>query len=114
MNVLTVDYDDEGVRHYYRDGEEISEKAYMTQHPGMPTPKGNTDGRDGSTDSGSVGTGESGVSAIQSAIEVQGDEQRAEEISEGIRRQRAKVRASQRAGNPGDGVGQRGQRPEPA
>src|SRR5689334_17557239 len=99
MNTLTVEYDEEGNRHYFRDGEEISEKAYLTQHPGMPTPKGNTDGRDGSTDSASgFGTGESSVSAEQSA---------AEEVRKGIRRVREESRQGQRAGNASDAVGQR-------
>lgn len=109
MNTLTVDYDDEGNRHYYRDGVEVEEAVYMTQHPHMKTPKGNRNGRAGSSDSGRVGVSDDGLGAIAAAAQVneQGDDVKAQ-VRQGIRDQRKQARAGQGggAGPTGDGVGQ--------
>lgn len=88
MNLLEVRYDDDGNRHYWRDGEEISESEWMQQHPHMR--KGKSSGRDRGSDSGDVGDGDERLSASQQA-----EEQRKEQVRQGIRNERAKSRARQ-------------------
>lgn len=109
MNVLTVDYDDDGNRHYYRDGVEVEEAVYMTQHPHMKTPKGNRNGRAGSSDGGQLGVSDSGIGAVAAAAQVneQPDDVKAQ-VRQGIRDQRkqARAEAGDSAGPSGDGVGQ--------
>lgn len=108
MNVLTVDYDDDGNRHYYRDGVEVEEAVYMTQHPHMKTPKGNRNGRAGSSDGGQLGVSDSGIGAVAAAAQVneQPDDVKAQ-VRQGIRDQRRQqgTGGSGGTGSSGDGVG---------
>lgn len=110
MNTLTVEYDEEGNRHYYRDGVEVEEAVYMTQHPHMKTPsRGNRYGRAGSSDGGRVGVGDDGIGALGAAAQVseQPDDVKSQ-IRQGIRDQRKQqgTGGSGGAGQAGDGVEQ--------
>lgn len=114
-NILTVEYDEEGNRHYFRDGEEVEEATFLTQHPRMKTPKGNHYGRAGSSGSGRVGSGDPAVSAISAAAQVneQGDDVKAQ-VRQGIREQRKRqgTGGGGGTGSAGDGMGQPRERSE--
>ena len=67
MNLLEVKYDEDGTKRFFRDGEEISEDVWLQSHPHMR--KGKTSGRDRSSDSRRVRSGESAVAATETAGE---------------------------------------------
>lgn len=71
MKLLTVEYDPEdGSRHYFSDGEEISETQWMQQHPHM---RGNESGRN-IVGGGQLGNGENPVAATRSDTQGSGQE----------------------------------------
>lgn len=102
MKLLEVSYDDDGVRHYWRDGEEVSEIEWMRQHPQMNIGDANH-GRN-SQNSGQLGslTGNQGGNGGPDAKE---------QVRQGIRLQREAAKA-QREGSSGDELGQRGEAAE--
>lgn len=91
---LYVTSDEDGTRHFWRGDDEIAEDVWIQQHPHLR--RGKDSGGISATpaDGGNVG-------AAQPSAE--GDPE--SQVRQGIREQRAKAKG-QRAGSPGNGVGQ--------
>lgn len=110
MNLMTVEYDENGNRLYFRDGIEVTEDEWMQQHPHM---KGKISGRERDSDSGRFGRGDEPVGA---AVEPSTGEDKFQALREQRKAQRLKVGVPQgeRAGSSGDELGQPRQRSEQA
>jgi len=112
MNLLEVKYDEDGSRHYLRDGIEVTEDEWMQQHPHM---KGKTSGRERDSDSGRIGRSDEQVgTAVESSTGEEQDQFQTLRQQRAAQRLKGSVPQGERARGGSDELGQPRQRPEPA